>query len=70
MDFWTWLESCPVKYQVDDLQGFDGVSVAFYPPREEEEENIDIDLDGGVSAVNEQDDGTLAWWVNKQEQQK
>lgn len=40
MDFWTWLASCPVKYQVDDLQGFDGVSVAFYPPREElDEEN-------------------------------
>jgi hypothetical protein len=27
-----------VKYQVDDLQGFDGVSVAFYPPSEEESE--------------------------------
>jgi hypothetical protein len=38
MDFWTWLESCPVKYEVDSLQGFDGVSVAFYPPREEEDE--------------------------------
>jgi len=41
MDFWTWLESCPVKYEVDSLQGFDGVSVAFYPPREEEEEEED-----------------------------
>jgi hypothetical protein len=39
MDFWTWLASCPVKYQVDDLQGFDGVSVAFYPPSEDEEED-------------------------------
>jgi len=38
MDFWTWLESCPVKYEVDDLQGFDGVSVAFYPPSEDEED--------------------------------
>jgi len=38
MDFWTWLASCPVKYEVDSLQGFDGVSVAFYPPREEEAE--------------------------------
>jgi len=28
-----------VKYEVDSLQGFDGVSVAFYPPTEEEEEN-------------------------------
>ena len=37
-DFWTWLESCPVKYEVDSLQGFDGVSVAFYPPSEEETE--------------------------------
>ena len=57
MDFWTWLESCPVKYEVDSLQGFDGVSVAFYPPSEEEEdeENIDIDLDGGLSATNEQE---------------
>ena len=56
MDFWTWLESCPVKYEVDSLQGFDGVSVAFYPPSEDEEdeENIDIDLDGGLSAINEQ----------------
>ena len=54
MDFWTWLASCPVKYEVDSLQGFDGVSVAFYPPREEEE-NIDIDLDGGLSATNEQE---------------
>jgi len=27
-----------VKYEVDSLQGFDGVSVAFYPPREEETE--------------------------------
>ena len=39
MDFWTWLASCPVKYEVDSLQGFDGVSVAFYPPTEEEEED-------------------------------
>jgi hypothetical protein len=52
MDFWTWLESCPVKYQVDDLQGFDGVSVAFYPPTEDEE-NQEIDLDGGLAATNE-----------------
>ena len=36
-DFWTWLQSCPVKYEVDSLQGFDGVSVAFYPPSEVEE---------------------------------
>jgi len=28
-----------VKYEVDSLQGFDGVSVAFYPPREEEDED-------------------------------
>jgi hypothetical protein len=55
MDFWTWLASCPVKYEVDSLQGFDGVSVAFYPPTEDEEDNIDIDLDGGLSAVNEQE---------------
>jgi hypothetical protein len=41
MDFWTWLESCPVKYQIDDLQGFDGVSVAFYPPTEEEEDDTE-----------------------------
>jgi hypothetical protein len=27
-----------VKYEVDMLQGFDGVSVAFYPPSEEEDE--------------------------------
>jgi hypothetical protein len=27
-----------VKYEVDSLQGFDGVSVAFYPPTEEEDE--------------------------------
>jgi hypothetical protein len=38
MDFWTWLESCPVRYEVDSLQGFDGVSVAFYPPSEDEED--------------------------------
>jgi hypothetical protein len=38
MDFWTWLESCPVRFEIDNLQGFDGVSVAFYPPSEEEEE--------------------------------
>ena len=41
MDFWTWLASCPVKYEVDSLQGFDGVSVAFYPPSEEEAENAE-----------------------------
>jgi len=28
-----------VKYEVDSLQGFDGVSVAFYPPTEEENED-------------------------------
>jgi hypothetical protein len=39
MDFWTWLASCPVKYEVDSLQGFDGVSVAFYPLTEEEDED-------------------------------
>lgn len=33
VDFWTWLESCPVPYEIDDLQGFDGVSIAFYPRR-------------------------------------
>ena len=38
MDFWTWLETCPVQFKIDDLQGFDGVSVVFYPPNEEEED--------------------------------
>ena len=54
MDFWTWLETCPVKYEVDSLQGFDGVSVAFYPPSEkEDEENVDIELNGGIDSINE-----------------
>jgi hypothetical protein len=35
-----------VKYEVDSLQGFDGVSVAFYPPSEEEaEENKEEEQD-------------------------
>lgn len=37
-DFYQWLSTCPVPFKIDDLQGFDGVSVAFYPPKEEEEE--------------------------------
>ena len=32
MTFYEWLATCPVPYEIDDLQGFDGVSVAFYPP--------------------------------------
>jgi len=43
MDFWTWLESCPVRFEIDNLQGFDGVSVAFYPPREEEDNEEEED---------------------------
>jgi hypothetical protein len=53
MDFWTWLASCPVKYEVDSLQGFDGVSVAFYPDTEDEEENQEIELNHGIDSINE-----------------
>jgi hypothetical protein len=42
MDFWTWLASCPVKYEVDSLQGFDGVSVAFYPPKKKRLKMSDV----------------------------
>ena len=37
-DFYQWLKTCPVDYEIDDLQGFDGVSVAFYPPQDPEQE--------------------------------
>lgn len=39
MTFYEWLATCPVRYEVDSLQGFDGVSVAFYPPSEDDDED-------------------------------
>ena len=52
MTFYEWLKTCPVHYEIDALQGFDGVSVAFYPPPDDDEDDDDyLDSDAHLEQV-------------------
>lgn len=55
-NFWSWLTACPVRFEIDDIDGFEGISVAFFPPKDTEDEdgNETSDQQSLVSQVFDQ----------------